>query len=130
MLLGKQAPVPLSNPIRFFTQKYINVIARDSNISKEKRQLLFRHLIHYINRIPLYLKRQVLITKSRKTQATSMMEKEADVVKGEPKKSRQLGPQKVPLKEKRKPMKKWLIESLCNTKEETPITIGDQLTTQ
>ena len=99
MLSGRQAPIPLSNPMRFFTQKYINKIARDSSISKEKRRLLFRHLTHYVNKIPLYLKRRVLITNSKRTQVTSTTAEE-EVEQDKPKKSGPLGPRKVPLKER------------------------------
>ena len=83
VLLGKQAPIPLSNPIKFFTQKYINKVVRE-HFQREKTIVIYTfNPLHQQNIfVP---KKQVPITKSRKTQDTSMMEENVDVVKGEPK---------------------------------------------
>ena len=57
VLSGKQGQIPLSNLIWFLTQKYINNIANDATMSKEKRSMMTRHLSYYADKIPLYLRK-------------------------------------------------------------------------
>ena len=54
---GRQKRVKLSNPLYFFTQRYLNRLVKDSSVSKNKRQLLYHHLYNYAKNLPVYINR-------------------------------------------------------------------------
>ena len=57
---GKQKSVKLSNPICFLAQEYIDSIVNESNVSPEKRCLLYAHLHQFPKHIPWYMKDPVM----------------------------------------------------------------------
>ena len=52
--------------MRFLAQLFINGIANDSTVSRERCKLSYTHLSKYANQIPLYLKK-TLNSKSSQT---------------------------------------------------------------
>ena len=65
IISGKQLPIPLSNPIRFLAQDFVDGIAKDSSVSPEKRCLFYTHLSQYIKKISLYLKKRQATTSTQ-----------------------------------------------------------------
>ena len=54
---GRQRRIKLSNPIYFFTRRYLDRLVKDSSLSLSKRQLLYHHLNNYAKRLPVYINR-------------------------------------------------------------------------
>ena len=56
VIVGKQRPKQLTNPVRPLAQCYIDSITRNSSLSPIKHHLLHSYLSTYIKRIPWYMK--------------------------------------------------------------------------
>ena len=54
---GRQRCIRLTNPIYFFTRRYLDRLVKDSSLSLSKRQLLYHHLNNYAKRLPVYINR-------------------------------------------------------------------------